>query len=112
MKTSKEAIDRARAGEGPTLIEMLTYRWYGHSEIDPADYRVQEELQAWKAKDPIPQFEKKLMEKGILSPEKREGIISEIEDEIKEAIEFAESSPYADPEEALTDVYGEDYGRP
>ncbi|MBD3233379.1 MAG: hypothetical protein GF315_06610 [candidate division Zixibacteria bacterium] len=110
LKTTKEAIDRARAGEGPTLIEMLTYRWYGHSEIDPADYRTQDECDLWRKKDPIPRFEKYLMDEKILSRERKEGIISEIETEIKEAIDFAEESPYADPEEALTDVYGENYG--
>ncbi len=109
LKTSKEAIDKARNGEGPTLIEMKTYRWYGHSEIDPANYRADSELSEWKKKDPIPRFEKILMDKGLLSQGKKEGIVSEIQMEIDEAIDFAENSPYADPEEALTDVYGESY---
>src|SRR2546422_146541 len=64
FETSQEAIRRARKGEGPTLIEMKTYRWYGHSEIDPANYRTQEELEYWKKRDPVPRFEKILMECG------------------------------------------------
>ncbi|MEW5923272.1 MAG: thiamine pyrophosphate-dependent dehydrogenase E1 component subunit alpha, partial [Candidatus Zixiibacteriota bacterium] len=52
-KTAAEAISRARKGEGPTLIECKTYRWYGHSEIDPADYRREEEINEWKKSDPI-----------------------------------------------------------
>jgi pyruvate dehydrogenase E1 component alpha subunit len=57
-KTAAEAIKRARAGEGPTMIECLTYRWYGHSEIDPADYRKSSELEEWKKKDPLTRAEK------------------------------------------------------
>ncbi|MBD3167961.1 MAG: hypothetical protein GF307_00665 [candidate division Zixibacteria bacterium] len=111
LKASKEAIERARAGEGPTLIEMMTYRWYGHSEIDPADYRSQDECDAWMKQCPLHRFEKYLTDEGILTKAKREGIVSEIESEIKDAIDFAENSPYADPEEALTDVYSVDYGQ-
>jgi TPP-dependent pyruvate/acetoin dehydrogenase alpha subunit len=57
-ETSQEAVRRARRGDGPTLIEMKTYRWYGHSEIDPANYRTQEELESWKKRDPVPRFER------------------------------------------------------
>jgi acetoin:2,6-dichlorophenolindophenol oxidoreductase subunit alpha len=106
-KTAYDAITRARAGEGPTLIECMTYRWYGHSEIDPANYRQQEELDEWKKKDPIPRAEKILMEMGILTMAKRDALVGEIEAEIDEAINYAESSPYSEPEEAYKDVYSD-----
>jgi TPP-dependent pyruvate/acetoin dehydrogenase alpha subunit len=104
-RVTREAIERARKGEGPTLIECRTYRWYGHSEIDPANYRAKEELESWKAKDPIPRFEKTLMEKGLLTPEEKEKIIQGIEREIEEAVQAVEKAPPAKPEEALESVY-------
>lgn len=108
-KTAREAIKRARAGEGPTFIECMTYRWYGHSEIDPADYRSQEELDTWKKKDPIPRHEKLLTDVGILTPQKREALVEEIDQEIDEAVKFAEECKYAEPEEAYRDVYSENF---
>jgi TPP-dependent pyruvate/acetoin dehydrogenase alpha subunit len=106
-KTAQEAIARARAGKGPTFIECLTYRWYGHSEIDPADYRTHDELEEWKQKDPVARAEMKLTELGILSKAKRESIVDEIELEIDEAIKYCENEEYAPPEEAYLDVYSE-----
>lgn len=106
-KTTAEAIERARNGEGPTLIEMKTYRWYGHSEIDPADYRTQEELDSWKAKDPIPRAEKLLEGLGLLTTAKREALAEEFTQEIDDAIASVENDPYADPEEAYNDVYSD-----
>jgi TPP-dependent pyruvate/acetoin dehydrogenase alpha subunit len=102
---AQEAIARARAGEGPTLIECKTYRWYGHSEIDPAKYRPKEEVEEWKKRDPLARFEKLLSEQKILSEEKREKIAAAVKKEIDEAIEFAEQAPYPEPEEALDDIY-------
>ncbi len=100
-----EAIARARSGGGPTLIECKTYRWYGHSEIDPADYRAQEELEAWKQKDPLPRAEKVLMDQGILTLEKREALAEQFSQEIDAAIAAVEKAPYSEPEEAYNDVY-------
>lgn len=108
-KISQEAIDRARAGDGPTLIEAMTYRWYGHSEIDPADYRTQEEIDYWKGKDPIPRAETYLKELGLLDDTKRESIIEHVEHEIDEAIKASENEQYAEPEEAYRDVYSENF---
>jgi pyruvate dehydrogenase E1 component alpha subunit len=104
-KTTQEAIKRARKGEGPTFIECMTYRWYGHSEIDPGDYRTKDEVEYWKARDPIPRHEKLLMDLGLLTTQEREAIIEDIESTIDEAIKDAESAPYAEPEEAYIDVY-------
>jgi len=108
-KTAQEAIARARAGDGPTLIECMTYRWYGHSEIDPANYRRSEELEEWKKKDPIARAELLLMELGLLTTEKREALVERIEQEMEEAIKFAEESKYSEPEEAYRDVYSDKF---
>jgi TPP-dependent pyruvate/acetoin dehydrogenase alpha subunit len=102
--TSK-AIVRARSGEGPTMIECKTYRWYGHSEIDPAKYRLKEEVESWKKKDPIPRFEKYLTERKLLAEDLKQEIATEITAEINEAVDFADQSPYPQPEEALGHVW-------
>ena len=99
-ETAVKAIARARAGEGPTFIECKTYRWYGHSEIDPAKYRLKEEVEAWKKKDPVTRFEKSLLEKKLLTEELTREIAAQITEEINEAVEFADNSPYPDPSEA------------
>jgi len=104
-ETSQEAVRRARRGEGPMLIEMKTYRWYGHSEIDPANYRTSEELEMWKKRDPVPRFEKLLMERGVVDEAHKQATLQRIEREIEEAIEFAEKSPHPDPSEIMEDVY-------
>jgi TPP-dependent pyruvate/acetoin dehydrogenase alpha subunit len=104
-EVSQEAVRRARRGEGPTLIEMKTYRWYGHSEIDPANYRTQEELESWKRRDPVPRYERLLMERGVIDEGYKQNTLQRIEREIEEAIEFAERSPHPDPSEVLEDVY-------
>jgi acetoin:2,6-dichlorophenolindophenol oxidoreductase subunit alpha len=99
------AITRARAGEGPTMIECKTYRWYGHSEIDPAKYRTKEEVESWKKKDPVATFEKRLIEEGVLTEAQKNKFVQEINKEMDEAIEFAESSPYPDPSEITNFVW-------
>jgi TPP-dependent pyruvate/acetoin dehydrogenase alpha subunit len=106
-KKAYEAVQRARNGEGPTLIECRTYRWYGHSEIDPADYRSPDEIENWKKKDPVVRHEKILMNLEILSNDKRAAIVEEINQEIDAAIEICEAEKYVDPEEAYIDVYSE-----
>ena len=108
-KTAAAAISKARAGEGPTLIECKTYRWYGHSEIDPADYRSDKELEAWKKEDPVGRAEKVLIELGILTTEKREALVLAINQEIDDVIEACENEKYCEPEEAYNDVYSEQF---
>lgn len=102
-----EAIARARAGEGPTFLECKTYRWYGHSEIDPAKYRLKEEVEAWKKKDPVTNFEKRLMEKKVLTEALKDSVAKEINREIDEAVEFADKSPYPDASELTDYVWAE-----
>ncbi len=104
-RAARQAIDRARNGGGPTIIECKTYRWYGHSEIDPAKYRSPEEVEYWKARDPLVVGERLLQERGFWSDEWKQQITADINGEIDEAIEFAEKSPYPEPEEALDHVY-------
>jgi TPP-dependent pyruvate/acetoin dehydrogenase alpha subunit len=102
---AREAIQRARDGQGPTLIECKTYRWYGHSEIDPAKYRSPEEVEQWKANDPIPRMEQYLLKQGFWSDEWKQQLIDEFNKEIDEAVEFAENSPFPEPEECLDHVF-------
>jgi len=104
-EAAKEAVERAKRGEGPTLIECKTYRHKGHSRMDPATYRPKEEVEYWLRKDPIPRFRNRLLEMGILTEEEAKKIEEEVLREIEEAVKFALESPYPEPEEALKDVY-------
>jgi len=104
-RVTNEAVERAREGGGPTLIECKTYRYSGHSRSDPAKYRPKEEVDFWKAKDPILQFRRKMFEMNILTQEEDEKIKSEVEKEVEVAINFAIESPLPSPETALEDVY-------
>ena len=100
------AVQRGRKGQGPTLLECKTYRHHGHTEGDPGTaYRTKEEVDEWKAKDPIPRFEKKLIQLKILTAKKCEAIRQAIAAEIDAGVEFAESSPYPEPGDITTDVY-------
>ncbi|MBC7232485.1 MAG: pyruvate dehydrogenase (acetyl-transferring) E1 component subunit alpha [Chloroflexi bacterium] len=100
-----EAVDRARAGEGPSLIECKTYRWKGHSKSDQERYRTREEVAAWKKKDPIARFEAYLLQEGLLTEEQRQAIAKEAQERIEEAVAFAESSPEPRVEEISEGVY-------
>jgi TPP-dependent pyruvate/acetoin dehydrogenase alpha subunit len=104
-RVASEAIAHARQGHGPTLIECKTYRWYGHSEIDPAKYRDPEEVEKWKARDPILNMEKYLVAKHLFSAEMKQKVIDGFNEELDAAIEVAEKSPYPEAEEALDHVY-------
>ncbi|MGB9725577.1 MAG: thiamine pyrophosphate-dependent dehydrogenase E1 component subunit alpha [Fervidicoccaceae archaeon] len=101
----KEAVERARKGEGPTLIEAKTYRYMGHFEGDPQVYRKKEEVEWWrKNKDPIELFKKKLLDMGI-SEEELRAIDAKVEEEVKDAVKFAEESPYPESKELYEDVF-------
>ena len=102
-----EAIKRARQGQGPSLIECKTYRQRGHFEGDPCVYRSKEELEEWKEKDPIPRFEKKLLDLGVLTPEKAQEVKTSIKKQIADAERFAEESPYPDLAELTLNLYTE-----
>jgi TPP-dependent pyruvate/acetoin dehydrogenase alpha subunit len=101
----EEAIARARGGEGPTCIEFKTYRIAPHHTGDPCVYRVKEEVEAWKKRDPIERCRDLLMESKILTEELDREIRSQADAEIEEAVRFVEGSPFPDPEEALHGVF-------
>jgi pyruvate dehydrogenase E1 component alpha subunit len=89
---AKEAIERARAGQGPTLIECVTYRLLMHTTADdPKRYRLDEEVAEWEKRDPIPRFEKYLKNKGLLSDARIEELNQEIQNEIKEVVDRTEA---------------------
>ncbi len=104
-EAARLAVERARKGEGPTLMECKTYRRKGHSRFDPATYRPKEEVETWLKKDPIAHFQTKLFEMGALTEAEAEKIIQEVTTEVDEATKFAVESPFPEPEEALGDVY-------
>lgn len=104
-KSTKEAIRRARAGKGPTLLECKTYRYKGHARFDPAKYRPDEEIKKWLEKDPIPRFENYLVGLGVLAEERARNIEQEVKEEIEEAAKFAEKSPHPQPTDPLKYVY-------
>jgi 2-oxoisovalerate dehydrogenase E1 component alpha subunit len=107
-ETAREAVDRARRGDGPTLIEAKTYRLTAHSsDDDDRRYREREEIEEWRLKDPIVRFEKYLQENGLLDEEKKDEIEAGIKAEVTEASDYAEEAPFADPEEVLERVYAE-----
>jgi pyruvate dehydrogenase E1 component alpha subunit len=109
-EASGKAVERARTGEGPTLIECKTYRWRGHHEGDPnrgSRYRPAEEVEEWMKKCPIRRFEERLIKKKISTKEKLKTIREEIEREIDKATAFARESPYPNPQDLYEDVYVE-----
>ncbi|HUW15190.1 MAG TPA: thiamine pyrophosphate-dependent enzyme, partial [Anaerolineae bacterium] len=101
----ERAIERARRGEGPSLIEAQAYRWYGHSRSDPRAYRTKEEEASWKSRDPIPNFAALLVEQGIATQEEIDALEVKVEDEIEAATEFALASPTPPVEELERYVY-------
>jgi TPP-dependent pyruvate/acetoin dehydrogenase alpha subunit len=102
-----EAAARARAGLGPTLIEAKTYRWHGHAINNPASAlgRPEEEIAAWRARDPIPALEDAILRHRLASAAELEAIRAAADRELEAAIAFAEASPSPAPEEALDHVY-------
>ena len=104
-EAAQVATERARRGEGPTLIECKTYRHKGHSRVDPAKYRPREEVEEWLRKDPIKRLRDKLIQTNISTEAELQEIEKRVSNEIEDAVKFAVESPYPAPEEALEDVY-------
>jgi pyruvate dehydrogenase E1 component alpha subunit len=102
-----EAIDRARSGGGPTLLECKTYRYYDHvgRRGMGLNYRTDEEVEEWMKRDPIDLFEARLSEQGIMSADDLAGVHQTVQGEIEAAVKFAEDSPMPDPSTLLDDVY-------
>jgi TPP-dependent pyruvate/acetoin dehydrogenase alpha subunit len=109
-ETTLQAVERARRGEGPTLIECKTYRWEGHVVGEEAflgkrAYRPQEEIEEWKKRCPLVTFEKRFPASGVCTMAELEAIKGEVKREVEEAVAFALESPFPKPEEALEDMF-------
>jgi len=104
-EAARTAVERARAGKGPTLIECKTYRHKGHSRVDSAKYRPKEEVEEWLGKDPIKRFRQAMLGNGILTQTELEHVETEVADEVADAVKFALDSPYPEGKEALENVY-------
>ncbi len=105
---AKEAVDRARAGQGPTLIECVTYRMAVHTTADdPKRYRTEEEVEKWRERDPIVRYQKYLLDRGLLSEDKIAGIESEVLEEIQAAVDGAEEQmkAFGDPIDMFDHAY-------
>ena len=109
---TKAAVDRARNGEGPTLVEVVTYRFNEHSEglRIGTDYRDSDERADWLTRDPIVLFREKLIAEGVATAEQMDAMEAEVIEEVDEAVRFTDESPYPDPSVAFKDLYTEPIG--
>ena len=105
-EAARLAVERARSGKGPSLIECKTYRHKGHSRVDPAKYRAKEEVQEWLGKDAVNRLKQKLLDENVLTAEEIRGLENDASAQVEESAKFAVDSDYPVPEEALEDVYG------
>ena len=105
LEAAGEAVERARHGGGPTLIEVETYRYMGHFQGDAEGYRPDDEIERLKERDPIPRFRNHLMEQGVLTADAADQLEQEAQAAVDDAIEFARSSDYAEPDSALENVF-------
>lgn len=101
------AIQRARRGGGPSILELKTYRVRAHYEVPEPSYRTQEEVEAWRKKDPIKRMQEALLAQGVLAQREVDRIYREAQGEVDDAERFALASPEPPPEEAYTDVYAD-----
>jgi pyruvate dehydrogenase E1 component alpha subunit len=106
-ETAKTAVDRARAGEGPTLLELMTYRITGHSRRDPALYQAEEEKKRALENEPIGRFAQYLLSRHIADQSRLDRIILDVDQEIEAAVEAAMAAPEPRPEDALLDLFVE-----
>jgi len=104
-EAAKAAVDHARTGKGPTILEGKTYRYYGHSSSDQRPYRTKEEEEQWRSRDPILSFKKKLVEAGKLTDEQFNKLEADAMAEAEDAVQFALSSPEPDPVTLLDYIY-------
>ena len=102
-----EMAERARRGEGPQLIEAMTYRFRGHSMGDPQRYRTKDEVEQAKKLDPLMRFRERIVHEGLVTQADLDIIETEVETEVDEAVAFAESSPAPEPDDMFTDVLAE-----
>jgi pyruvate dehydrogenase E1 component alpha subunit len=105
---AQEAVARARAGEGPTLIECLTYRFRGHSLADPDELRSKEEKEAWLSRDPLKKFSAYMVEQNLANQKEIKAIEKKIQNLVEDAVKFALESPEPDPSELYKYIFAED----
>ena len=99
----------ARKGDGPTLLEMNTYRYKGHSMSDPAKYRTKEEVENYKSKDPVEISRDKILKSKWATDSEIEAINKRINEVVEESVRFSEESPFPDADELYKDVYSDEY---
>jgi pyruvate dehydrogenase E1 component alpha subunit len=104
-QAAREAVERARRGEGPTLLVTESYRFEGHYAGEPEVYRDRAEVQEWRKKDPIPRFRRYLLENGVANESEVAAIEAEVKQEIADAVKFAQESPQPDPATAMDYIY-------
>lgn len=104
-ETVSKAVERARGGLGPTLIECKTYRLRGHFEGDPMNYRSKEEMEEWAQRDPIPRFKEKLLSMTDITSREVEAIEEEVKASVEAAVKYAEECPQPDPENLMEDIF-------
>lgn len=102
-----DAVEHVRSGKGPVLLESITYRWLGHSSSDPGRYRTKEEVESWKAKDPIERLKKYMLENKVATEDEIKAIEDEVKKAVDEAVVFAENSPLPPLESAFEDIYAD-----
>jgi pyruvate dehydrogenase E1 component alpha subunit len=105
---AQRAVERARAGEGPTLLECLTYRYRGHSLADPDELREEAEKQFWAQRDPIKRLASQLVNQGLVTAEELKAIDREVDAEVVDCVDFALSAPEPDPAELTRYIWAED----
>ncbi len=106
-EATQKALAAIRNGEGPQFLEIMTYRFEGHSMGDPLRYRTKEEVEKWREDDPIGILERHILAENLASKDELEAIDTAVETHLDEAVNFAESSPLPAPEELFTDIYVE-----
>ncbi len=104
-EAARECVDRARAGKGPSILEVKTWRFRAHFQGEPGTYRTKEEEASWLLRDPIEAAKKKLGALGLLDASEAERIEAEVQAELEEAVQFARESPSPSPADALADVF-------
>jgi pyruvate dehydrogenase E1 component alpha subunit len=104
-QAAEEHLDYVRGGNGPFFLEAVTYRYRGHSMGDPERYRQKDEVEKWREEDPIGIYRRYLLKEKLTAEGELDDIESQVEDEIQDAVEFAESSPEPAAEELFNDIY-------
>jgi pyruvate dehydrogenase E1 component alpha subunit len=107
-ETIHEFAERARRGEGPQMVEAMTYRFRGHSMGDPQRYRTKEEVEGRRPNDPINRWENKMLERGWVTEDEIKQIFARVDKQIEAAVQFAEESPFPEPRELYTDILVEE----